>query len=145
MALPADNDTRYRTTKKGKEYWSVLGDPTYLSKEDVERGVELRAAMTPRGWAMEQVCIQLETWGDDSRACTMAEMLEAGKYNWTSYVNDVEELPEPDEQLYYQYYHMKELMEELLEKGFIEKVPENVADAPQQSFVYGLVVVSFTP
>lgn len=116
----------YRTSAKGRYYWSVLGDPAFLNKKEIDDGEKLRKTMTPRDWALEQVCTQLETYGSPTRpGWTVAEMVNQGKYNWESWIKDTLKKPKltPDEQMYYQYHHMEELMKELLEKGFIEVVP----------------------
>lgn len=114
--------TRYYTTQKGDDHWAVLGDPSMLTKEEVLQGKELRATMTKRDWALQQVCVQLEVYGDYTKAPTMEEMIQQGKYNWTSWVENDTELPTPTEQMYYQYYHMEELINELVEKGFVAAV-----------------------
>lgn len=121
-----EKDIRYRTSQKGVAHWNNLGDPYFLSAQQLSDGKAMRAAMTPRDWAYQQVCVQLETYGDDSKACTMAQMVEAGKYNWTSWIKNPTELPTPDEQMFYQYYHMEELIKELLEKGLVEEVPSKL-------------------
>lgn len=122
---------RYYTTALGARHWDVLGDPVFLSAKDIERGKALRASMSQRDWALQQVCVQLEVYGDLAKAATMSEMIEAGVYNWTSFVGESDKsLPTPSEQMYYQYYHMEELINELVQKGFVAKVEQIVNNAP---------------
>jgi len=116
----------YRTSVKGLRYWSVLGDPQFRTHQELVEGEKLRKSMTPRDWALEQVCTQLNTYQSPNRpGWTMEEMVKQGKYNWESWIKDDVKKPAltPNEQMYYQYHHMEELMKELLEKGFIEVVP----------------------
>jgi hypothetical protein len=99
-----------------------------MSSEKREASKKLRASMTEYDWALEQVCTQLEVYGDESRpGVTVEEMVKQGKCNWDSWAGrDTTNPPvETDGQLYYQYHNMPELMADLLKRGFIELVVNN--------------------
>lgn len=113
----------YRTTAAGKAHWAPLEAQTYNA-----RGAAMRVAMTPRDWAKQQICMQLEPVDRLGVAAMFVRRI----------AQDIarETIVAPDDQLALQASHTAELFRELLAEGFIEVA----ADATEADIVFELEV-----
>lgn len=56
--------TAYFLTEAGDAHWDLLGDPRIMSPEKRAAGQVLRASMTERDWAKQQICFVVREYDD---------------------------------------------------------------------------------
>lgn len=122
------SEQHLRQSAKGYEHWKVLLFREMITAEEAKRGQELRAEMSERDWALWNVCVRLDPdWR--SPFLTVSDMVRIGRSSWRDTLGDWSDqsiLPDwrRDNKGFYLYHHMEELLRDLLERGWIEVVPE---------------------
>jgi hypothetical protein len=117
-ALVPEGEVGYVVTEKGRKAWDLLLDPRYFTPEQKATAEALRNSMTDRDWAMQQICLQLDTTPE---ACPRGVAPSYIKWVMKD-IWETEHSGPPDGFLYQQIYHTEEIFDELLAKGLIQVV-----------------------
>ena len=104
---------RYRTTAKGRDHFSVLGDPTHLSPESRSRAERMREQMVSRDWALQKICVLF----DHPEGVDVVRLTHETQIRMRGRSRDLS----ADKLI---LTHAPDLIDDLLKRGFLELLAE---------------------